>query len=61
MGGDDNRCDSGLLGVTSNNIPQTEQHSPLIRAHAALSGKCNYYVHYYMWNHFAYQLVVNQQ
>ena len=27
MGGDDNRYDSGLLRVTSNNIPQTEQHS----------------------------------
>ena len=28
MGGGDNGCDSGLLGVTSNYIPQTEQNSP---------------------------------
>ena len=26
MGGGDNGCDCGLLGVTSNNIPQTEKH-----------------------------------
>ena len=28
MGGGDNGCGSGFLGVTSNNIPQMEQHSP---------------------------------
>ena len=28
MGGGDNGCGSGLLGVASNKFPQTEQHSP---------------------------------
>ena len=29
MGGCDNRCDIGLLGITSSYILQTKQHSPV--------------------------------
>ena len=46
MGGGDYGCGSGLLGVTSNN----KLHSPdrtafALRAHAAPSGECNYYMY----------------
>ena len=41
MGGGDNGCDNGLLGViTFNNIPQTEQQSHVIQM---LVFVCTYY------------------
>ena len=34
--GGDNGCDNGLLGVTFNNIPQTEQQSHVIQMQACI-------------------------
>ena len=39
--GGDNGCDSGLLGVTSNNI---QQDRTAFAFWAAPSGECNYYI-----------------
>ena len=38
-------CDSGLLGETSTNkVHSPDRAAVALRAHAALSGECNYYV-----------------
>ena len=42
MGGGDNGCDIGLLGVTSNKSVTFPRRNT--QAHAAPSGECNYYV-----------------
>ena len=43
MGGSDNGCGSGLLGVTPNKLVP-DRMAFTLQAHAALSGECNYYV-----------------
>ena len=44
MGGGDYGCGSGLLGVTSNKLHSPDRTVFALRAHAAPSGECNYYV-----------------
>ena len=44
MGGGDNGCGNGLLGVTSNKLATFPRQNR--RAYAAPSGECNYYIHF---------------